>query len=213
MPTGVKICGLKDPENMDAAVQCGARFCGFVFYPPSPRNISADSAKELSLALPTGTKAVGLFVDPTNEELEQTLGIVPLDMLQLHGEESPARVAEIRARSAMPVIKAIRLRGTEDLDVIAAYEDIADWLLFDSKPEQASLPGGTGQVFDWTILKNKNFKKPWMLSGGLTPENVDQAIKQLSPNAVDVSSGVESSPGQKDSGKIKAFIEATKNAI
>ncbi|MCB1720973.1 MAG: phosphoribosylanthranilate isomerase [Alphaproteobacteria bacterium] len=211
--TAVKICGLKDAENLKTAIKSGARYIGFVFYPPSPRNIAPDSAKELSLSLPTGVKAVGLFVDPTNEQLEHILGIVPLDMLQLHGSESPQRVQQINNKFAMPIMKAIKIREPADLDQISAYEPVVDWLLFDSGPENATLPGGTGQRFDWSLLAGKTFSKPWMLSGGLTPENVAKALSQLSPTAVDVSSGVESAPGIKDAEKIKAFIAAVKSAI
>lgn len=206
--TAVKICGLKDVVNLKAATAAGARYVGFNFYRPSPRYIAPDSAKELSLSLPTGVKAVGLFVDPSDEELAQICGIVPLDMLQLHGNESPERVAEIRTRSAMPVMKAFRIREAGDFDPVKDYEPIVDWLLFDSRPENASLPGGTGHSFDWTLMTGKTFSKPWMLSGGLSPQNVGEALKQLSPTALDVSSGVESAPGIKDADKIKAFIKA-----
>lgn len=211
--TDVKICGLSKPETLAAAINAGARYVGFVFYTPSPRNIAPDTAKELALAVPTGVRNVGLFVDPTDEQLEETLGIVPLDMLQLHGQESPARIAEIKAKFAMPVMKAINIREAADLNTVPAYEAVIDYLLFDSKPEKSTLPGGTGEKFDWTLLAGRTFSKPWMLSGGLTPENVADAIAQLSPTAVDVSSGVESTPGTKDAAKIKAFIEAAKTAI
>ncbi|MCB9983742.1 MAG: phosphoribosylanthranilate isomerase [Rhodospirillales bacterium] len=211
--TNVKICGIKTQKSLEAAVQAGARYVGFVFYPPSPRNIAPYSAKELSLTLPTGVKAVGLFVDPTDEELEHILGIVPLDMLQLHGSESPKRVQQIKDKFAMPVMKAIKIHEAGDFESVKDYEPVVDWLLFDSRPENAALPGGTGQRFDWSLLEDRTFAKPWMLSGGLTPENVAEALSQLSPTAVDVSSGVESAPGIKDPDKIKAFIDAVKNAI
>lgn len=208
----VKICGLRAPETLSAAIESGARFVGFVFYPPSPRNIAADTAKELSLQIPTGVRAVGLFVDPTDEHLSDTISIVPLDMIQLHGNESAERVKEIKERFAMPVMKAINLREASDLDNISDYEAVADWLLFDSKPETADLPGGTGERFDWSLLAGKTFSKPWMLSGGLTADNVSEALSQLSPDAVDISSGVESARGVKDAEKIKAFIEAVKSS-
>lgn len=208
----VKICGLSTPETLSAAIEAGARFVGFVFYPPSPRNVSANTAKELSLQIPTGVRAVGLFVDPTDKQLSDTIGIVPLDMIQLHGNESAARVKEIKERFAMPVMKAINLREASDLDTIGDYEAVADWLLFDSKPETADLPGGTGQSFDWSLLTGKTFSRPWMLSGGLTADNVGEALSQLSPDAIDISSGVESTRGVKDAEKIKAFIKAVKLA-
>lgn len=209
--TAVKICGINTPEALEAATSYGARYVGFVFYPPSPRNVSFDIAWNLARAVPTGVRSVGLFVDPEDALLEQIVTGIQLDMIQLHGNETPGRIAEIKSKYAMPVMKAIRVRDESDLDNIAGYEAAADWLLFDSKPENAALPGGTGHSFDWSLLKGKTFSKPWMLSGGLTPENVPDALAQLSPNALDVSSGVESAPGVKDAEKIKAFIE-TANA-
>ncbi|MEZ5813943.1 MAG: phosphoribosylanthranilate isomerase [Alphaproteobacteria bacterium] len=202
----IKICGLSEPETLKAAIDAGACYVGFVFYPPSPRYIEIDTAKELARQIPTGIRAVGLFVDPTNEQLEQTLGIVPLDMIQLHGKESPQRVSEIKTRYNLDIMKAINIREKSDLNIIPQYEAAADWLLFDSRPEQAALPGGTGQSFDWSLLQGKTFSRPWMLSGGLTPENVSDALAQLNPTALDVSSGVESAPGLKDPEKIKKFI-------
>ena len=204
--TSVKICGISDPENLNVATQNGARFIGFVFYEPSPRNVSFDTAWNLARAVPTSVRSVGLFVDPSDEQLERILTGVQLDMIQLHGNETPGRINEIKERYNMPVIKAIRLASEDDLKDIDGYEAAADWLLFDSKPEMTELPGGTGHKFDWSILKGRKFATPWMLSGGLTPENVGDAIEQLSPDAVDVSSGVESSKGQKDANKIQDFL-------
>lgn len=208
----VKICGLSEPQTLNAAIKAGARFIGFVFYPPSPRNIAPNTAKELALSLPTGVRSVGLFVDPTDEQLEETLGIVPLDMLQLHGTETPERVKDIKEKFAMPVMKAFNIREEADFKPVRDYETVVDWLLFDSRPETAALPGGTGQSFDWSLLAGKTFSKPWMLSGGLTPENAGRALAQLSPDALDVSSGVESAPGLKDTAKIEAFIAAVRQA-
>ena len=211
--TAVKICGLSDPQNLQTAIDAGTRFVGFVFYEPSPRNVSFDTAWNLARAVPTSIRSVGLFVDPEDELLERVLTGIQLDMVQLHGNETPGRVAEIKDKYKMEVMKAIRVREESDLDGIEGFEAAADWLLFDSKPEKATLPGGTGHSFDWSLLEGRTFSKPWMLGGGLSPENVGDAIKQLSPNAVDVSSGVESAPGQKDPAKIKAFIEAVKSTI
>lgn len=202
----VKICGIKTPDILEAAVSAGARFIGFVFYPPSPRHVGADTAKELSLMLPTGVRSVGLFVDPTDEQLDDVLGIVPLDMIQLHGSESVERVAEIKQKYAMQIIKAFCVSCAADIDAARAYEDVVDWLLFDGKS------GGSGISFDWNLLSNQGFSKPWMLSGGLTPENVVEALSALSPEAVDVSSGVESTRGVKDASKIVDFIEAAKTS-
>ncbi len=231
--TAVKICGLSEAKTLNAAIKAGARYIGFVLYPPSPRHVEIDTAKELALQIPTGVRAVGLFVDPTDEQLEQTLGKVQLDMIQLHGDEPPARVAEIKNRFHMPLMKAIRVSSADDLDGVPEYETVADWLLFDSKPnmppprkrgptntgkdprlraESTDLPGGTGHSFDWNILSGRTFSKPWMLGGGLNTGNIPEALSILSPNALDVSSGVESARGVKDETKIKAFIEAAKAA-
>lgn len=210
--TSVKICGLKDPENLQAACKAGARFVGFVFYPPSPRHVDFEIAWNLARAVPTGVRSVGLFVNPTDQELDHILTGIQLDMIQLHGDESPGRVAEIKARYNMPVMKAIRVASPDDLQNIEGFEAAADWLLFDAKPQNAYLPGGTGHCFDWNILKNRTFKKPWMLGGGLHSDNIAEALSMLSPIAVDVSSGVEIARGQKDTEKIKAFIQAVKNA-
>ena len=211
--TTVKICGLSDPQNLQTAIDAGTRFVGFVFYEPSPRHVSFDTAWNLARAVPTSIRSVGLFVDPDDALLERVLTGIQLDMVQLHGNETPGRVAEIKDKYKMEVMKAIRVREESDLEGIEGFEAAADWLLFDSKPEKATLPGGTGHSFDWSLLEGRTFAKPWMLGGGLSPENVADAIKQLSPNAVDVSSGVESAPGQKDPAKIKAFIEAVKSTI
>lgn len=207
--THVKICGIKNPEMLHAAADAGARFIGFVFYPPSPRYVEIDIARELALMLPTGVRGVGLFVNPSDAELDAILGKVQLDMIQLHGDESPQRVQEIKDRYAMPIIKAFPVNRAEDIDATSAYS-AADWFLFDAKPQQNDVYGGTGQSFDWGLLRGKSFDKPWMLSGGLTPENVEEALEILSPTAVDVSSGVESSRGTKDADKIRAFITAAK---
>lgn len=210
--TDVKICGIKDPENLNAAINAGARYIGFVFYPPSPRHVSFDVAWNLARAVPTGMRSVGLFVDPDHDELEHIVSGIQLDVIQLHGSESPGKVQTIRDKFKMPVMKAIRVAEEKDLDDVAGYEAVADWLLFDAKVPD-DLPGGTGHSFDWAILKDRTFSKPWMLGGGLTPENVGDALSILSPDAVDVSSGVESSRGQKDPTKIKTFIETVKSAI
>lgn len=208
--TDVKICGLNDPDNLAAAIEAGTRFVGLVFYPPSPRDVSFDTAWNLARAVPTGVRSVGLFVNPEDEQLERILTGIQLDMVQLHGDETPGRINEVKQRFSMPVMKAIRIRDESDLKDIDGYEAAADWLLFDARPENAELPGGTGQSFDWNILKNREFKKPWMLSGGLNESNVKEALSILKPDAVDVSSGVESAPGKKDATKIKAFINTVK---
>ena len=202
--TQVKICGIKTPDTLDAAVLAGARFIGFVFYPPSPRYVDKDIAKELAMSLPTGVRSVGLFVDPSDEELDNVLGYVSLDMIQLHGNETVRRVSEIKEKYAVPIIKAFPVTCAADIEKSKAYEDVVDWFLFDNKT------GGSGMSFDWNLLKGKEFSKPWMLSGGLDADNVGEALKILSPNAVDVSSGVESARGVKCPDKIRGFIKACK---
>jgi len=209
--TKIKICGIKTPEALRTCIEAGADFVGFVFYPSSPRYIEIDTAKELALQIPTGLRSVGLFVDPTDEQLESVLGKVPLDMIQLHGNEDIDHVQTIKNKHHMPIIKAFPVRDASDIEKSRAFEPYIDWLLFDAKPINADLPGGTGQSFDWGLMKGKSFSKPWMLSGGLTPENVSEALSILSPDAVDVSSGVESARGVKDVKKIKKFIATVKN--
>lgn len=209
MKTHIKICGIKEPEALQAATGNGARFVGFVFFPPSPRHITIDIAQELAYQVPTGVRSVGLFVDPTDAQLASVLGKVQLDMIQLHGHEDVSRVAEIKAHYMMPIIKAFPVSEIQDLDDVESYSEVADWFLFDAKPpKDAAVPGGTGKSFDWSILEGRTFSKPWMLSGGLTPDNVADAISALRPDAVDVSSGVEAARGEKDPQRIKAFLEA-----
>ncbi len=207
---GVKICGLRDPENLCAAVEAGARFVGFVFYEPSPRHVRPDVAQKLAQMVPTGVRSVGLFVNPDDAYLNAILGGIQLDMIQLHGDESPARAAEIRARYGCEVMKAIRVSSSEDLAGIEDYEAVCDWLLFDAQPAECGQYGGAGEVFDWDILAGRRFSKPWMLAGGLTVDNVGDALARLSPDAVDVSSGVERARGEKDAEKIAAFIDAVR---
>lgn len=209
--TSIKICGIKTPEILSVAASAGARFAGFVFVPQSPRYIHPEQARLLSRQLPTGLRSVGLFVDPSDEDLAHILGAVSLDFIQLHGDENPARVQAIKSRFNIPVIKAFAISAADDLDQVAAYIPVIDWILFDAKaPASSNIAGGNGVAFDWTILKDKKFSKPWMLSGGLTPENVADALNILNPDAVDVSSGVESSRGVKDAQKVRDFIAAVK---
>jgi len=208
MSVAVKICGLTTPEALDAAVADGARYVGLVFYPPSPRAVAPELARQLARRVPTGVRVVGLFVEPDDETLESVVGQVPLDVLQLHGDERPARVAEIRAAFAIPVMKAIRVAEPADLDGIEAYEAVADRLLFDAKAPRnvAALPGGNGIAFDWSILSGRTWRRPWMLSGGLTAANLAEAVGETGADTVDVSSGVEDRPGHKDPDLIRAFL-------
>ena len=210
MAIEVKICGLRTPETVRIAVESGARAVGFVFYPPSPRVLGPEAAAQLARLLPTSTRAVGLFVDATDDEIEPVIARVPLDMLQLHGNEPPRRVAEIRSRFNIPVMKAIRVATAADLTPLPDYEATADWILFDAKPpaKVAALPGGTGIAFDWRLVKGVKLAKPWMLAGGLTPENLAEAVAESGARRVDVSSGVEERPGIKSPELIRAFLAA-----
>ena len=208
--TKIKICGLSEPETLTTAIEDGADFIGLVFCEPSPRNIEIEVAKYLAKFIPNTLQTVGLFVEPSDEQLNNILNEVPLNMIQLHGNESPERVTEIKAKFKLPVMKAIPISSSDDLKLIEQYEDTADWLLFDAKGEK--IPGGNGIAFNWNILKNYQGAKPWMLAGGLTPDNVIEALSILSPNAVDVSSGVESNKGIKDMNKIRSFLRAVKQA-
>lgn len=208
--TKIKICGLSTPETVTSAIEHGADFIGLVFYPPSPRHVEIEVAKYLTSQVPDNVEIVGLFVNPNDQTLLEVLNDVPLSMIQLHGGERPERVREIKETFNLPVMKAVPIEHKEDLESITQYEDVADWLLFDAKGKE--LPGGNGIAFDWSILKDYSGSKPWMLAGGLTPDNVAEALKVLSSDAVDVSSGVESTPGQKDPHKIESFLKCVKRA-
>lgn len=208
-----KICGIRTPETMQAALDGGARYVGLVFFPKSPRNVSIATAAELSRMVGTGTRVVGLFVDPTDGLLDDVLGQTPLDLIQLHGTETPDRVAAIRARFNLPVMKAVKVADAADLEDAKAFESVADMLLFDAKPPKgALLPGGNGVSFDWSLLAGRVWGKPWMLSGGLDPANVADAIRATGAPAVDVSSGVEEAPGVKSPALIRAFLAAVASA-
>lgn len=210
MSVQAKICGINDPAAMRAAVEGGAAYVGLVFYPPSPRNLSPKQACGLAGLAPSPTKKVGLFVDPDDAALAAVTMQVALDVLQLHGRETPERVAAIRAGFGVPVMKAIKVGTAEDVDAAQAYEEVADLLLFDAKAPGAKLPGGTGQSFDWTLLSGRRWAKPWMLSGGLDAGNVGEAARVAGAAVVDVSSGVESAPGRKDPAAIRAFLDAVR---
>lgn len=208
----VKICGLTDPQQLRVAVEAGARYVGFVFFAKSPRHLTVDRAVELVVSVPVGVAKVALVVNPTDADLDAITAAVPLDMLQLHGKESPARVTEVKARYGLPVMKAIGVAEAADLAQIDLYSDVADQLLIDAKPPSgADLPGGNGLAFDWRLLAGRKYwRKPWMLAGGLTPDNVGEAIRLTGARQVDVSSGVESAPGVKDAGLIRGFLAAAR---
>ncbi|MEZ5684575.1 MAG: phosphoribosylanthranilate isomerase [Paracoccaceae bacterium] len=205
----VKICGLREPAHLALAAEAGAAYAGFVFFPKSPRHLSLPEARALALAAPVGLAKVALVVNASDAELDAILAEVPVDMLQLHGAETPARVAEIRARFGLPVMKAVGVASAADLPALAEYEAVADQILVDAKaPEGAALPGGNGLAFDWRLIAGREWARPWMLAGGLTPENVAEAVRLTGAWQVDVSSGVERAPGQKDPALIRAFIAA-----
>lgn len=208
--TKVKICGLSTPETLTAAIDGGADFIGLVFYAPSPRHVEIEVASYLAKQVPDHIDVVGLFVNPNDTYIEQVINEVPITMVQLHGHETVERVSEAKEKFNLPVIKALPIETADDLETTKQYDGIADWLLFDAKGEK--LPGGNGVVLDWNILKNYQGQSPWMLAGGLTPDNVAEALSILSPNAVDVSSGVESAKGVKEIDKIHSFIKAVKQA-
>ncbi|GGF49481.1 phosphoribosylanthranilate isomerase [Mameliella alba] len=209
----VKICGLTRPGDMEMVAGAGASYAGLVFFGKSPRNVTPEVARDLALEAPVGLAKVGLMVNPTDEFLDEVMRLVPLDMVQLHGAETPERVVEVRARWGLPVMKAVGVGAAEDLEKLAVYQKVADQILVDAKPPKgADLPGGNGLAFDWKLIAGRRWSRPWMLAGGLTPENVGLAVAMTGTAQVDVSSGVESAPGIKDAGKVRAFVEAAKGA-
>lgn len=206
-----KICGLTRPEDVDAVAAAGATYCGFVFFPKSPRNLSIEVARDLAVEVPVGIAKVALVVNADDALLDAITAAVPLDMLQLHGAESPDRVSEVRARYGLPVMKAVGVADAEDVAALDDYAAVADQLLVDAKPPRnATLPGGNGVSFDWRLISNRRWSVPWMLAGGLTPDNVAEAVALTGARQVDVSSGVESAPGVKDAGLIRNFVQATR---
>jgi phosphoribosylanthranilate isomerase len=211
MPTdiAVKICGLRDQTNIDAAAAAGARYIGFVFFEKSPRAVTFEQAAALAVAAPVGLAKVGLVVNPDDAFLTDLLNVVPLDMIQLHGSETPARVAEVRQKFGLPVMKAVGVADASDLAQLGAYEAVADQILLDAKPPRdATLPGGNGHTFDWGLIAGRLWTKPWMLAGGLTVDNVGTAIARTGVKQIDLSSGVESAPGVKDPALIAQFVAA-----
>jgi phosphoribosylanthranilate isomerase len=213
MPPRVKICGLTEPERVEQAGRLGAAFLGFVFYPPSPRCVGPALARELAALAPEGARTVGLVVDAGDAEIEALLRAVPLDVLQLHGYETPERVAEIGLRFGCQVIKALRVEAADDLAMLPAHAEAADMVLFDAKPPRdAAWPGGHGLPFDWRLLEGLDLDRPWLLAGGLHAGNVAKAVALTKAPMVDVSSGVESQPGIKDPERLEAFFAAVARA-
>jgi len=211
MTVTAKICGINDPAAMAAAVECGASHVGLVFYPPSPRSVNAAQAAELAAVAGTRAVRTGLFVDPDDRLIDDVLARVPLDLLQLHGRESPERVRTLRRRTGRRIMKAIRVGGTADIDGAEAYLDAADWLMFDALPPKEmthALPGGNAVAFDWRLLAGRAWPLPWMLAGGINIDNVAKAVQASGVSVVDTSSGVEDAPGRKNLEKIRAFLAA-----
>jgi phosphoribosylanthranilate isomerase len=211
--TLTKICGLTTAEALDAALDERADFVGFVFFPPSPRNLPFDLAGEFGARVRGRSRKVALTVDADDALHAAIVETLRPDLLQLHGHETPERIAALKARFGLPVMKAVPVETAADLDAVPAYAAVADWVLFDARaPRDATRPGGLGKPFDWTLLKGLDPGLPFMLSGGLEPGNVGQALEITRAPAVDVSSGVELRPGVKDPSKIAAFIRAVRAA-
>lgn len=206
----IKICGISTPDALDAAIAARADYWGLNFYPPSPRYVALAEAAALCTRAAGRMASVGLFVDPDDTVLAQTLAAAPLDAIQLHGDEPPARVAELRARFGKPVWKAVPIAAPGDVDKAAAYIGAADFLLFDARTPKGMLPGGMGLTFDWSLLSAWKGRAPWGLAGGLDPRNVAEALAITGTRMVDVSSGVESAPGIKDPARIAAFCSAAR---
>ena len=199
---------------MDAALEAGADMVGLVIFPASPRHVTPDAARKLADRARGHAKIVALSVDADNRLIDEIETSIAPDLHQLHGNENSARVAEVRARTKKPVMKAMPLANAADLASLCSYEEVSDWILFDAKaPKDATRPGGHGQTFDWSLLKNIKHARPVMLSGGINPDNVASAIATVRPDAVDVSSGVESAPGVKDREKIFAFVRAARGKL
>ncbi|SEN48616.1 phosphoribosylanthranilate isomerase [Palleronia pelagia] len=212
--TRVKICGLTETADVAAALLAGASYVGFVFFPKSPRHLELDAAAFMAGSVPEGITRVALTVDADDATLDRIVGEVPLDMLQLHGSETPERVAAIRARHGLPVMKAVGVADAGDLPALDRYADVADQILVDAKPPKgAELPGGNGLAFDWRLIAERDWSQPWMLAGGLHAGNVAEAIRLTGATQVDVSSGVESAPGMKDGERMRDFVAAARGDV
>jgi phosphoribosylanthranilate isomerase len=213
MAVVIKICGLSTPEALHVALESGADLVGFVFFPPSPRHLGFDAARALGRRVGSRAQKVALSVDADDAWLAASIEALAPDLLQLHGKEPPGRVAAIREKFGLPVMKAIAVEEKADLAAIKTYAGVADRLIFDARPPRAATrPGGLGKSFDWRLLKNLDLDAPFMLSGGLDPGNVAEALRITRAPGVDVSSGVERVPGEKDADKIRAFMRAARPA-
>jgi phosphoribosylanthranilate isomerase len=211
MPVKVKICGVRTPSIIAAAADAGADYVGLVFFPRSLRHVAPDKAKALAEAAKGRIGTVAVMVDPGDALIDQVMATVAPDMIQLHGGETPERAAAIKARSGLPILKAIAVGGVSDTEEAAAFAGVADMILFDSKATAlSSLAGGNGVAFDWQALRNVRGGEPFALSGGLNPGNVTEALAQTGAALIDVSSGVESTPGEKDAELVRQFVAAVK---
>lgn len=209
MSIAVKVCGLSDETAVDAAVEAGAAFVGFVFYPPSPRAVAPARFARLRARVPAPVRTVGVFVDPDDALLDEVLAAAPLDFLQLHGSETPERARALRERSGAGIIRAVRVASADDLRELGHWVAVADMLLFDARPPARpdALPGGNAVSFDWQLLRGRQIPLPWLLAGGLHVGNLEQAVRLSGARMVDVSSGVETVPGRKDPERIRAFLQ------
>ena len=218
MPLTIKICGLSEAATLTAALGAGADMVGFVFFAASPRHVSLATARELGRRVEGRARKVALTVDADDTTLAAIVTALAPDVLQLHGSETPARVAAVRARFGLPVMRAVALATRADLEAVAAFDTVADHLLFDAKPPSqplptgVALPGGNGAAFDWTLLRGMRTRAPWLLAGGLRPGTVASALRETGAPGLDVSSGVECSPGVKDPAAIARFVAAARQA-
>jgi phosphoribosylanthranilate isomerase len=209
----IKICGLRTPAALDAALDAGADLVGFVFFPPSPRHIGFEVARSLGERVQSRARKVAVSVDADDELLKSCIAALQPDLLQLHGTETPERVTAIRSRFGLPVMKALPVSERADLSSVPLYANVADLLMFDARaPRAASRPGGHGKAFDWRLLENLALRLPFMLSGGLDAGNVGEALRITRADGLDVSSGVEHAPGEKDADMIRAFIRTARAA-
>lgn len=210
---GAKICGLSTPETVQAALDGGAAFLGFNFFPASPRFLTPEAAARLSPPARDKATIVAVTVDPDDDLIDRLMATLGPDLIQLHGRETPSRVRAIAARAGAGVIKVLPVSEASDIDAARAFESVVDHLMFDTRPPPgAAMPGGLGKAFDWTLLSGRRFERPWLLAGGLDPWNVAEALRQSGARIADVSSGVERGPGIKDPVLISAFLEAVRRA-
>ena len=208
-----KICGLKTPEAVTAALEGGAAFLGFMFFPASPRDLDPETAARLAAPIGGRARTVAVTVDPDDALLDRLMATLRPDLIQLHGRETPARAADVARRTGADVIKALAVSEASDLEAASAFETAATHLMFEAKPPKgAARPGGNGAVFDWSILSGRRFERPWFLAGGLDPWNAAEAARISGAPLLDVSSGVERGPGVKDPALISAFLQAVRRA-